>query len=391
MNIIIDKIVLLLFCILGQFFFGPGTASVCAFWACVTVSSLFYALPQTRICRFLSTVYSALIFIVPELALFLPLLSYDYLPKPNQESRNRASHTWVLAPALALAASVFHVLRGSYSRLLSEDLPGYTLILHLAVGCAFSVILQIRTNEHTSLQISYRKMRDDDTELQLLLQERNQSLLEKQNAEIYTATLRERNRIAREIHDNVGHMLTRSILIVGALKTVHKEDGLAEPLEQLHLTLNQAMDDIRKSVHDLQGSTVDLQESLQALIRDFTFCPVTLQYDISSELPRETKYSLISITKEALVNIARHSNATKASITAVEHPGFYQFILRDNGTAADPEKLASRDWLQSSGLGLSNIQNRVQALGGTLSVGYDQGFRIYIILPRNQYQKGITP
>lgn len=63
-------------------------------------------------------------------------------------------------------------------------------------------------------------MRDTDTELKLVMEQRNRELLEKQDNEIYLATLRERNRIAREIHDNVGHMLSRSILQVGALATI---------------------------------------------------------------------------------------------------------------------------------------------------------------------------
>ena len=158
-------------------------------------------------------------------------------------------------------------------------------------------------------------MRDEDAELQLLLEERNKSLLEKQNTEIYTATLRERNRIAREIHDNVGHMLTRSILMVGALKTTCKEQPLSQPLELLQETLNQAMDSIRKSVHDLHDSSLNLEESLKNLIKEFTFCPVELQYDMPAELPSEMKYSVVAIVKEALVNISKHSEASKAEIS----------------------------------------------------------------------------
>ena len=57
--------------------------------------------------------------------------------------------------------------------------------------------------------------------------------------------MRERNRIAREIHDNVGHMLTRAILMVGALRTTHPEPDLAVSLSLLNDTLDQAMNSIR--------------------------------------------------------------------------------------------------------------------------------------------------
>ena len=115
-----------------------------------------------------------------------------------------------------------------------------------------------------------------------------------------------------------------------------------------------------------------------------------MQYDVQSALPSDIKYSLISIVKEALVNIARHSNATQASLTIIEHPGFYQFALHDNGTkipelpclAPDISKTSSE--LTSSGIGLSNIRARVKAFGGHLNINWKDGFRIYITIPKNQ-------
>ena len=65
------------------------------------------------------------------------------------------------------------------------------------------------------------------------------------------ATLKERNRIAREIHDNVGHMLSRAILQMGALSTVYEEEPLHGQLLKVNDTLNLAMNNIRESVHDL--------------------------------------------------------------------------------------------------------------------------------------------
>ena len=65
--------------------------------------------------------------------------------------------------------------------------------------------------------------------------------LKKQDYEIYAATLRERNRIAREIHDNVGHVLSRSILMTAACKTINKNDFLDPLLGNLEESLNGAM------------------------------------------------------------------------------------------------------------------------------------------------------
>lgn len=84
------------------------------------------------------------------------------------------------------------------------------------------------------------KMRDESMEHNILMSRINKQLIETQNAKIYSATLRERNRIAREIHDNVGHMITRSILQVGAIGVINKDENLKLPISELKGTLDSA-------------------------------------------------------------------------------------------------------------------------------------------------------
>ena len=151
------------------------------------------------------------------------------------------------------------------------------------------------------LDAEFKKMRDDSVERNLLLKQKNQSLLEKQNYEIYNAVLKERNRIAREIHDNTGHMLSRSILLTGAAKAINKEEGLTPLLSQLEETLNTAMTDIRKSVHDLHDESVNLKETLDNLIESFSFCPAVMEYDMGFQIPQAVRYGFIAIIREDLI------------------------------------------------------------------------------------------
>ena len=72
--------------------------------------------------------------------------------------------------------------------------------------------------------------------------------------------MQERNRIAREIHDNVGHMLTRAILLLGAVKTINQDQKITDSLTLLEDTLTQTMDNIRSSVHNLHDNSIDLQK-----------------------------------------------------------------------------------------------------------------------------------
>ena len=214
-------------------------------------------------------------------------------------------------------------------------------------------------------------------------------VLEKQDYEIYAATLRERNRIAREIHDNVGHVLSRSILMTAACKTINKDESLDPLLGNLEESLNGAMNSIRSSVHDLHDDAVNLEDAIKGLVKDFSFCPVTLTYDMSRQVPREVKYSLISITKEGLSNVMRHSNADSVNILLREHPALYQLCIEDNGTLGHeiPDIHAETDSNKmenvSGGMGLSNIRDRVKALGGTVQITQEKGFRIFVTIPKS--------
>lgn len=256
-------------------------------------------------------------------------------------------------------------------------------------GFVLSFFLWLYARKYQALYQDFHQIRDDSEEHTLLLSEKNKALLEKQDYEIYAATLRERNRIAREIHDNVGHVLSRSILMTAACKTINKNDSLDPLLGNLEESLNGAMNSIRSSVHDLHDDAIDLEDAIKGLVKDFTFCPVNLTYDMSRQIPREVKYSLISITKEGLSNVMRHSNADSVDILLREHPALYQLCIEDNGTpeneipdiqtVSDSNKAKNT----SGGMGLSNIRDRAKALGGTVQITQENGFRIFVTIPKS--------
>lgn len=305
-----------------------------------------------------------------DLLLFFPLLLYQTL------SAGLFPLAVVEFPFWGLLAFRFH------------KFPEF-LCLAGIFGFILAFFLWSHTRQYEILTRNFRQSRDDSEEHALLLSEKNKALLEKQDYEIYAATLRERNRIAREIHDNVGHVLSRSILMTAACKTINKDESLDPLLGNLEESLNGAMNSIRSSVHDLHDDAVNLEDAIKGLVKDFSFCPVTLTYDMSRQVPREVKYSLISITKEGLSNVMRHSNADSVNILLREHPALYQLCIEDNGTLgskipdiqtdADSNKMET----VSGGMGLSNIRDRVKALGGTVQITQEKGFRIFVTIPKS--------
>ena len=98
---------------------------------------------------------------------------------------------------------------------------------------------------------------------------------------------------------------------------------------------------------------------------------------MTEEVPRKVKYCFLAIAKEAFANVVRHSDADKVTVFVCEHPGFYQMSVEDNGTSASlPEETGQ------GGIGLANMKDRVQALGGTIHFFAEQGFRILLSVPK---------
>lgn len=256
------------------------------------------------------------------------------------------------------------------SILLSFFITNLHFAVYIIILCLICALFQYEISRSEKLKEELKSLRDTSKEHEMILEEKNRTLRENQDAQIYMAALKERNRIAREIHDNVGHMLTRSILQIGAIKTINKNESLAVSLNDLHNTLNTAMTSIRSSVHNLHDESIDLHSAVCEIIDGIDGLDITFDYDIERNIPKDIKYCFINVTKEAVNNTLKHSNATKMDILIREHPGFYQLQIQDNGTdiKLNPE----------NGIGLTNIKDRVKSLNGNLKISTSSGFKILI-------------
>ena len=381
MTKIVDKGVLLL---LGAFLMGysDSAAPVIAALLGSIAASLGICLSDIKNRSIYMAIFLVACFFLPELIYFLPIIFYDCA----MERR-----LWIFYGAAPICASYYV----NNQQMSVQELMLWIVLLGIAI------VLGRRTGRLEFLETEMIRLRDTSTELNLVLREKNKNLMEKQDYEIYLATLRERNRIAREIHDNVGHMLSRSILQIGALTTIHKEEPLHEQLGVVNETLNQAMNSIRESVHDLHDDSIDLRQAITDATREMQErYHMTIDYDMSPEVPRNVKYCFITTIKEAMSNIVKHSNADKITLILREHPGFYQLTVEDNGgtknlgdeatsvlaeeSAASQGKLgvAGTTRKEREGIGLSNMRERVEALHGTFRIHRERGFRIFISIPK---------
>ena len=324
-----------------------------ALLAAVAVSSLSEYF-ENSLPRFLCAGYIVLCLFMPWFTVFLPLIVYDCAGFDKWYFR--------FLGVAALPAGFF--------------VYGFRSVAAITLLSGASFLLQHRTAEQLKSREELYALTDSAKEQSMNLESRNRELMDKQDYEVRLATLKERNRIAREIHDNVGHMLTRSILQISALLVTRANDGeMQKELYNIKSTLSDAMDSVRESVHDLHDESVDLKMQLDTMVSGFRFCPVTLRFN-AGELPGAVKYCFIAVAREALSNVARHSDATEAFITVTEHPAFCRLSVEDNGT----EKLSG----EPGGIGLRNIADRVEALGGVFRAEYIKGFKIFISVPKDK-------
>lgn len=231
-----------------------------------------------------------------------------------------------------------------------------------------------------------RRTRDELQERALALEARNRDLADRQDYEVELATLAERARIAREIHDNVGHQLTRASLQAEALRVVHADEpGVAADFADVKRTVDEALQLVRTSVHALNDNAVDLSVQLERIVegaRSDSGPQIELEV-MTEHAPANVANCFAAVLREALSNTMRHACAHAVTVRCMEHPSFYQLIVTDDG--AGGVQASGRG--AAEGMGLASMRERIEALGGTFTAGPragDGGWRVFATVPKQQ-------
>jgi signal transduction histidine kinase len=198
------------------------------------------------------------------------------------------------------------------------------------------------------------------------------------------ATLQERNRIAREIHDSVGHALTAQSIQLenAALFLTEDAEKAALYLQKARQLGKEALQNVRQSVatlrnHPLQGRSLKIL--LENLIEEFkrtTGIEIESEIELFSSLSGEMTTALYRVVQEALTNISKHSEATQVVLSLKENEMKIYLQVEDNGRGFNPAD-------NTTGFGLQGMRERVGALGGIFSLTSQpgQGCRIKIEIP----------
>ncbi len=203
----------------------------------------------------------------------------------------------------------------------------------------------------------------------------------------------ERGHLARELHDELGALLTAAKLDVARIRSRlgnHLPEA-NERLEHLTSTLNSGIALKRRIVEDLRPSSLShlgLVASLDILAREFadrSGMKIATHLD-PVDLAGSVQLTVYRLVQESLTNIGKYAKASQADIRMINEPKWVVIEVEDNGAGFDTKKIGAGSH------GLAGMRHRVEAAGGKLTIQSTtgQGTRIQAILPKSAAQASVT-
>lgn len=222
-------------------------------------------------------------------------------------------------------------------------------------------------------------------ELLAQLQASHDELRAARERELRTAAIEERVRLARDIHDGLGHYLTiLNVQLQAAARLLQRDpERAAAVIATCREVAQTALDEVRRSVAAMQPSPLDghsLDVAIERLIDDFRTSTTTdARFEQSGDLPalpQTLAMTLYRAVQEGLTNARKHGNASQIIVTLICQPKTVHLMIRDNGQPINGAH-------EGNGFGLTGLRERIERLGGVLHAGPhpDGGFLLDIVAP----------
>ena len=202
-----------------------------------------------------------------------------------------------------------------------------------------------------------------------------------------TAEMRERNRLAREIHDTLGHTLTGLAAGMDACMVLIEvaPQKAREQLEKLRDVAKHGLKDVRRSVKKLRPDDLErlpLREALTHMVKEYAGT-TSMEVELSIEgwpeaIRQDVEEVIYRIVQEGLTNANRHGHATKAAVTFRLDEGKLKIKIVDNGQGCQETV---------PGFGLRHMRERLDLLHGSLACRSENGFILEAVIPVGQGAK----
>jgi signal transduction histidine kinase len=257
-----------------------------------------------------------------------------------------------------------------------------------------SVLSQlIRERETAQLELQHAHDQLEERVKERTAQLKFQISARKESEVQFKATLKERTRLAQELHDTLEQSLTGIALQLDTTSKLFeaRPEGASHHLELARSMVAQSQVDVHRSVWNLRSRALeqfDLPGALSTSGKQLVY-GTNIQLEIAAKgrvrpLPDTVEENLLRIAQEALTNVIKHSEATKVSIELDYGPQNVALEVKDNGRGFEQDKSAGPG---EGHFGLLGISERVKRLGGELVVnsanGHGTVIRVHVPVSQN--------
>lgn len=252
-----------------------------------------------------------------------------------------------------------------YNRQLLKQEQQTTTLYVLILGVAFLLLISLFFIYRTRLQYK----------TQLLLKEQHEITVK----EIFNAELKERIRIARDLHDSIGQKLSVMKMMASTLSH-HPE------IARISDSLSETANEVRAISHNLIPEILNLGliKAIDSIADSINSTKtIRMNFSVSNEsqkikLPNQTELAVFRIIQEILNNIMKHANTSVINLDMSHTASLLQIIIEDNGIGFNTGRIN-----QAVGLGWKNIMTRIQLINGTLKIKSepDRGSKFIIEIP----------
>nr|WP_262897109.1 sensor histidine kinase [Muricauda sp. CAU 1633] len=193
---------------------------------------------------------------------------------------------------------------------------------------------------------------------------------------------KERQRIANDLHDDLGGLMANVKLLFNSLQPKIKDD-VDKLYSKTNALIDEAYHKIRAIAHAKNSGVIAKQGLLKAVEhmaeKVSAANNITIEvkdFGLDNRLENSLEHTLFRIIQELITNIIKHSNATYANIHITNHGDALNIMVEDNGVGFQSDKIISK----STGMGLKSIDKRVAHLEGTLHIESEIGKGATVII-----------
>lgn len=311
---------------------------------------------------------------------------YQTLARNRQDSLYQVEKTEAIAEMQTKYETERKEKELAEERLLREKYANQRSLLFQLLIASLVILgllyLFFRQRQKAAAIIAQQKAKIHEQEVADLLQEQELKMV---NAALEGQEV-ERRRIAKDLHDRLGSMLTTLKWRFDGLLERETTSAKKEPLEEANQMLDNAYHEVRRIAHDMNSGVLNkfglvpaLEELASTLQKNGTMKVEVQTFGLTKRLDTALEIIVYRIIQELVSNVLKHAQATELSIQVNNIDNNLQIAVEDNGLGFDAQKM-------KEGMGLKNIEARLQSWNGQLEVDSElgRGTIVFVDLPQDE-------